>query len=251
MDVHDPYLPPQPYRSRFSSQAEPGGLINWQLHVPDNITAEQLQSEIDAYDGAIAYVDDQLDNLIRELRRRRTSRELMVIVTSDHGEEFKEHGNLLHGHSLYRETIQVPLIIWHPGKVPAGVRVSTPVTNAAVPATIAELFRSPNPFPRTPLQRLWETPEAVPLRYPLAELKHRPWIANRYPVQHGSIRSVTARAWHCIDHEKTGLEVYDRQNDPSETSNLADKPGMESIVNECRKLLEAALNGAPAGHQSN
>src|SRR5262245_27499995 len=65
MDVHDPYLPPQPYRSKFSNAHEPGGLINWQLHIPDKLTADQLQSEIDAYDGAIAYVDDQIAILVK------------------------------------------------------------------------------------------------------------------------------------------------------------------------------------------
>src|SRR5690606_35418120 len=56
-DVHDPYVPPQPYRSKFSALEEPGGIINsYQGRYHPALTAAQVQAEIDAYDGAIAYV---------------------------------------------------------------------------------------------------------------------------------------------------------------------------------------------------
>jgi arylsulfatase A-like enzyme len=133
MDVHDPYLPPEPYRSRFSKRPQPGGLINWELRVPDALTPDELQGEVDAYDGAIAYVDEQIGDLLASDRFQDSARDLLVVVTSDHGEEFMEHGGLLHGSHLYRETIQVPMILWRPGAIPRGVRVPTPVSIASIP----------------------------------------------------------------------------------------------------------------------
>jgi hypothetical protein len=128
-DVHDPYKPPQPYRSRFSDMENPGGILDGNIGGEDpDLTPEQLQSEMDAYDGSIAYLDQQINSLITEIQNRGMGDNLLVVITSDHGEAFGEHKLLRHGHSLYREEIYVPLIMWQPGKIPAGVRISQPVT---------------------------------------------------------------------------------------------------------------------------
>jgi len=252
MDVHDPYLPPQPYRSKFSKNPEPGGLINWQLHMPSNLTADQLQSETDAYDGAIAYVDDQIDVLLKGLQQRQSSRPLLVVITSDHGEEFKEHGNLAHGHTLYRETIHVPLIFWQPGRVPQGLRVSLPVSNSEIASTITEfLGGSERPFAGPPLQALWSTKGTGRWDYPLAELHHRPWAENKYPVHYGSLESVMAPDWHCIQYEPPRLELFDWTNDFAENNNLADKPEMAHALAQCRTRLDSTENGVANKHQSN
>src|SRR5690606_6884971 len=56
-DVHDPYFAPPPYRSKFSALEAPGGIINsYQGRYHAELTAAQIQAEIDAYDGAITYV---------------------------------------------------------------------------------------------------------------------------------------------------------------------------------------------------
>ena len=61
---------------------------------------------------------------------------LSAAIVGDHGEAFGEHGLALHRNSLYREEIQVPLIFRWPGRVPDGVRVARPVSNAALAATV-------------------------------------------------------------------------------------------------------------------
>ncbi len=157
IDCHDPYLPPQPFRSKFSTIKNPGGLINSKLHIPKSLTDEQLQSEIDAYDGAIAYIDSQVSRLVSAVQKMTPDRELLVIFTSDHGEEFGEHGGFLHQRHLYRELIQVPLIVWEPGHVPRGKRLSQPVSNASIPATVMGLLeRDSDLFPVPSLEPLWE-----------------------------------------------------------------------------------------------
>src|SRR5262249_61934198 len=112
----------------------------------------------DAYDGAIAYVDDQIGRLLDELRRRAMLDRTVVLVTSDHGESLGERGFLLHANSLYLETIHVPLIFRYPEKTPAGVRVTQPVTNAAAAATVMELVGAGRQtiFPLPSLFQLWQ-----------------------------------------------------------------------------------------------
>jgi len=247
MDVHDPYLPPQPFRSRFSKGPEPGGLINWEWHVPETLTPDELQSEIDAYDGALAYVDDHIDRLATALQQADRTRNLLVIVTSDHGEEFAEHGGFLHGGHLYREVIQVPLVVWQPGRVPAGTRISRPVSNASIAATIMDLVGAAPPPNLSPsLKRLWTDDHADDgWANPLAELMHRPWEDERMPVHHGSMRSLVTPSLHFIDHATFGPQLYDWIHDPREAHDLATRPDMQSTVEQFRNQLPA---GGRAAH---
>jgi arylsulfatase A-like enzyme len=67
------------------------------------------------YDGEIQYVDHQIGRLVRKLDGTELERELLVVFTSDHGEEFLEHGSTSHGYTLYEEQIRVPLILRYPG----------------------------------------------------------------------------------------------------------------------------------------
>ena len=231
MDVHDPYMPPQPYRSKFSTQANPGGLIHWELHIPKSLTVDQLQGEVDAYDGAINFVDTHVGELIEALQARRGRRELIVFITSDHGEEFGEHGGLLHGHHLYRETIQVPLIVWASKGLPAGTRVSQPVTTAAIPATIMNLLASGDQtFPGPPLL----SPSSA---FPLAQLKRRPWAPKDQPVSDGAMRSIVSHPWHYIEHDTRGSQLFDLVNDPREAKDLAKDPAMRAVIDQLRKHL--------------
>jgi len=238
MDVHGPYTPPQPYRSRFSQKRAPGGLLNQKSRVLPKLTAEQLQDEIDAYDGSIAYVDEHIGLLVSAVEQRASKRGLLVIVTSDHGEEFGEHGGYLHDGNLYRETIHVPLIVRQEGVVPTGRRISRPVTNAAIPATIMAFLGDEVTFQGPPLQRLWmpEVPADWPL--PIADLKHKPWAPERDPVHFGTLRSVMSATWHYIDNGPRAPELFNWQLDPREKVNLADTGDAQATINALRAHLK-------------
>jgi hypothetical protein len=78
-----------------------------------------------------------------------------VIVTSDHGELFDEHVLLGHGLSLYREVLEVPLVMWGPG-IPAGLRIPAPVSLRDLAATITDLARATDAaLPGSSLAALW------------------------------------------------------------------------------------------------
>jgi arylsulfatase A-like enzyme len=95
-----------------------------------------IQAAKDAYDGSIAYMDAELGNLFHELDRRGLTQNTLIIVTSDHGEEFGENGVFWHGNSLYRPSVQIPLLMKLPGGLPAVRVVDDPVSLRDLAATI-------------------------------------------------------------------------------------------------------------------
>ena len=87
---------------------------------------------IDLYDAGIRQMDDEIDRLLTAVG---DGDETLLIVTSDHGEEFLEHGSVLHGETQFEEVLRVPLIVRGAG-VPAGLRVATTVSLIDVMPTI-------------------------------------------------------------------------------------------------------------------
>ena len=234
MDAHDPYLPPEPYLSQFSSAPRPRALINFKRGQRP-LTPAQMQGEVDAYDGAIAYVDAQISRLLSLIQARSLNRELLVIVTSDHGEEFGEHGGVNHARHLYREVIQVPLVVWQPGRIPGGARVTRPVSNAAIPATIMSLIGAdPAPFLVPSLQPLWEgTRSDFPL--PVTALKQS---TREGKIADGSMRSVVDGTWHYIEQDGHGFELFDWTADPRERTDLAHTPLAPATAQRLRPHLK-------------
>jgi arylsulfatase A-like enzyme len=174
LDPHHPFIPPQPYLSKFKGVENPAQVYDYPIDDP-RLTPERLLKDIDGYDGAIAYLDDQIGQLLAEMRRLSLDDNLLIVLTSDHGETFGEHGGIIHANATYREQIHVPLIFWQPGQVPAGARVSQTVTNAFLPATIMDMLGTGEQslFPGLSLAQLWQRPKS-PDNWPLvlAEMEH-------------------------------------------------------------------------------
>lgn len=238
-DIHEPYLPEQPYRSRFSKVPNPGGLID--MNHP-HLTADQLQSEVDAYDGAITYADEQIGRLFAELQKRGLDRNTIVVTTSDHGEAFGEHDLIAHRNALYRALIHVPLIYWEPGKIPAGVRIDHPVTGASLPATLLELAGAAGErqFLTSSLAELWRHPEvANAWPDPLAEMEKYIYAPLNYPAHIGWAKAIVDPKWELILSEKLPPELYAWRSDPKEKMNIAPTPaGREIISNLTAELLD-------------
>ena len=131
-DPHQPYAPPDIY---MADKREPPPRIGRSFNEAKNIrsghlvpTLEERKWIQELYDAEVRYVDDNLGRLIEHLKQAGLYENSLIIFTSDHGEEFWDHGGFEHGHSLYNEVIQVPLIIKLPGENRAGeedTRVST------------------------------------------------------------------------------------------------------------------------------
>lgn len=240
LDAHDPYLPPAPYRNKFTATPNPGGLINAEVFGQRQLSSQEFDSEVAAYDGAIAYVDAQIDTLIKALRARSPSRELLVVLTSDHGEEFGEHGAYMHARSLYREVIHVPLIVWKPGQVPAGRRIGTPVSNAAIPATVMDLLGlDGSMFGVKSVGPLWKDGGGeIGAPAPRSDLKQRPWAEEGSPVRLGTLQSVVTPDYHFIESDHGTQELFAPASDPGESKNLVGQPSLKSEVDRHRALLK-------------
>ena len=147
MDPHMPYAPPEPFDERFSGQklTEVDAAYPWTLgHLRADPNPESWkQLLIDMYDGEIAYTDQEVGRFVAELERRGLMDNTILILHSDHGEEFWDHGSYEHGHSLHKELLHVPLAIVYPKSIPAGTRVSARVRTADVYPTVLDLLGLP------------------------------------------------------------------------------------------------------------
>jgi len=237
-DVHDPYLPDEPYRSRFADH-QVGGVINWRIGgVDPRLGPDVIADEMAAYDGAVTYVDEQIGILLDSLRVRGVLDNTVVVITSDHGEEFGEHGLVLHGHGLNVQSIRVPLIIRGPG-VAAGRRVREPVSNAALASSVMALTTGERVFPMTPLV----DPHAMVFDPPVSELVRKPWGSDRFPAFHGAMQSVVAGDWHYIRHETFDPQLYDLSMDPAEQHDRSRDPSLREAVARMDRLINDA--GSP------
>ena len=149
-DAHAPYRAPEPHWSRFVSDQSPGGLRAGMVQ-----SSSQARMQRRAYQAAIAHLDEQLGRLLNDLLVGGVLENTLVIITADHGEEFMEHGVIGHGHSLYTQSVRVPLIMVWPGHLPAGVRVRDPVSLDRIPSTILDLIGRSGPFTAPSLAGTW------------------------------------------------------------------------------------------------
>jgi arylsulfatase A-like enzyme len=146
-DVHAPYSPPHPFDSMFEEAPYTGSFeptianLNAVGAWKRAITPEDLRHVVALYDGGIAYTDQELGRFFAQLERRGLLSSSVLIVTADHGEEFKEHGSMLHWQSYYMPNLHVPLIFSIPGRAPQ--RIDGPVELIDVLPTVLELLGLP------------------------------------------------------------------------------------------------------------
>jgi arylsulfatase A-like enzyme len=226
-DVHDPYGGPRAYPNPRWPQ----------------------QNDVDAYDNGVKYVDDFIGRLMEELRRRGLASNTLVIITSDHGEALGQHHLRTHGKALYREQIHVPLVVWYPGHVPAGVTVTTPVTNAAIASTIMDVMGAPKTFQPSSLSTLWQTGGVPNWPDPLSELARNgisdkeDQAARRLVLTSstGAMKSLVTTRWQLITHETMGDQLYDWVLDPAESDNSAATPQGQATVGDLKSRMAEAM----------
>jgi len=244
-DAHQPYFAPPPFAEKFGPKSLRQGIqYDFELRYatvvnPEDLTPTQRQGEQDAYDGAIAYLDACLGRLLDQLHRGGLLDRTVIIVTSDHGEHFGEHGLRDHGNSLYRALLHVPLVIRLPRGEHGGTRVRQPVSLVDLAATICDLAGYPERMPGNSLRRLWEAPSQggqnnnPPPKAIYAAL--RPLVPPL--VGHIYLDAVIFDRYWFIRSPEGKEELFDWQVDPGEENNLANLPGMIPVVEKLRQLL--------------
>jgi len=144
-DIHDPYNPPPPYNSIFHDFTYSGPLVpsGQKLLAARKrklkVTNEDLRHFIALYDGGIRYVDDKIGDFFSYLRDSELYDSSLIIITSDHGEEFEEHGSFLHWQLYYEPNLHVPLIMHIPNYPERELRISERVQSIDLLPTIVDL----------------------------------------------------------------------------------------------------------------
>ncbi len=159
-DPHYDYVPPPPHDTAFDpdySGTVDGKDFYWSPRISlfDESSSDQrrvrrindrdLEHVFSLYDGELEWTDVQVGRLLHKLEELGLADDTLVIVTSDHGDEFFEHGAIGHRRTLYEEVVQVPLILTLPSVLPAGKRITGPTSTIAILPTALELLGLPEP----------------------------------------------------------------------------------------------------------
>ena len=257
MEPHGPYKPPEPYHTRFRRGPRlSDAMVNRKLMRAwgefmkrgnaegfRQFNATEIAVMASLYDGEVASLDAELEHLFQELDRRRFLDNAVVVITSDHGEEFYEHGGTWHGVTLYNETIQVPLLVVPPGD--GGARpVEGNVSLVDVAPTILELLHAPAPpafeghsFARRIERRswlgarwtgFWET--AHDDVEALSELELSGGHPKALPKH---TRALVRRSLKVLTQPGGGTESYDLAQDPGEQ-----RPNLPALAESSAALLD-------------
>ncbi len=144
---HNPYIPPAPYDTKFQDaptslrMIDLGGHLGGPAGIFKALPEAERRAIVGLYDGEIGYTDAALVGaLTAKLKALGIYDETLIVLTSDHGEEFYEHGSWEHGRSLYDESLKVPLVVKFPASRFRGKRVGSFVRLIDVMPTIMEAF---------------------------------------------------------------------------------------------------------------
>jgi len=190
---------------------------------------------IDRYDSEIKRADQELGDVLAELAERRLQRSTIVIVTADHGEEFRDHGGLFHTRKLYRELLHVPLVVKIP-KVKAARHTNVVELVDIVPTLAEVLGLEPRPGTLDGVSLLADRGKyggayAEDVYHPDTRVGQHAFYDGRHRLIH--------------DRRNDRLELYDVRNDPREQRDLsATEPAILATMRE--QLAVRSLRSASA-----
>ena len=206
-DPHWDFAPPAPYDRRFAQQPiDPAVGTLLELHrylIPGTTMPDDVKEQVVAlYDGEIAYTDAEIGRLIDALAASRELDDTIVVVVSDHGEEFGEHDSFGHATHLHGEVLRVPFIVRYPPAIAAATRVMTPVALSDVPATVTHLIDGQPDRQFLGHGRPLLDPAAAPAERTLVAESTR-WGPKRFAVRRGPWKLLTPGAYRPVFRKKT------------------------------------------------
>lgn len=225
-DPHEPYFAPSPWNLRFSERPPRYWLDGFEADVYTEAERVELAT---AYESSIAYLDDRLRMLFTALRERGVLRRTLVVVTSDHGEDFGAGGKMGHQYDLTMPLIHVPLVLVYPGKIPAGTQVGAPVElRHLAPTVLALAGAMDTSIAGESLARFWAGPAAASSEPALSD--------------DGDYASLVTDSYHFL-RSRTGEErLFEYRADYMEQRDLSSAPALAGIRDSLRALLDARLH---------
>jgi choline-sulfatase len=247
-DPHAPYQPPSPFDGKFANPADTpefdrtyagfktsreyggGAVISREICAKAGIDPDRFIHEaIDRYDGEILHNDSSLELLAGKLKQLGILDNTLIIVLSDHGEEFWDHGWTAHGQSVYQELTHCVLTMWNPALLPAPRRIGDPVQLIDVMPTLLDLLGLQAP-------EIMEGQSLVPLAQGRPFQRRGLVISSRFaaanplglvPENSTDSFAVIDSQWKLIFRNKVRntnikrVELYDRVSDRDERNDLA------------------------------
>lgn len=233
-DVHYDYIPPRRYIQMFDPDYR-GNVDARQFALNKAIArgmpARDLQHVIALYDGEIRFTDDILGQIFAKLAEAGRLDRALVIVTSDHGEEFFEHGGKGHHRTLFEEVARVPLIIHWPRHIQPGTVISDQVRIIDIMPTVLASAGLPIPVQTQgrdlgPLLRGAEVaPEPALLELLIDKQQVRALRTNDYKV--------------VVDERRGRISFFDLRLDPGETKPAPQlTPRIEQVVTQLKTIVQ-------------
>jgi arylsulfatase A-like enzyme len=206
-EPHTPYDPPEPFKSRYAAP----------------------------YDGEIAYADSIVGEFLDSLRRAGTYDRALIILLSDHGEGLNDHGEAEHGILLYREALQVPMMMKLPGQSRRGTSIARPVQVSDVFATIAEVTGTA--VPKTQSVSLLGT---LPARDVYSET-----LFPKFHYGWSDLHSLISETRQYIQAPRP--ELYDLDSDRAEKRNILadDRRSYNTMRAAIAPLVQTSVKPAP------
>lgn len=249
-DAHWPYMPKAQDLARLGGRPRDISSLHKLIREGTPANDEREREEIvRLYDAEIAFADRELGRLFREMKTLGLWENALLVITSDHGEAFREHGHWQHSQTLYDELTRVPLIVKWPGQAEPG-RESAPVSLVDLFVTFAEAagievpagggagalarrsLTAPPDEGRTVLSEVsWRSPSGSFMKVALRD-RGRKYIAT--------LSGPPGDDLGVAELEKE--ELYDLVKDPKESENLLgrDADTVNRFRAELRSFLEAA-----------
>ncbi len=242
MDPHDPYLPPEGYQDGYSDLPD----VPYDLDTEDGQhqafdeleagTAEQQDLLIrhlkERYWGAIRYMDDQLELLWDGLEERGVLEDTLVILMTDHGEQFLEHGYMAHNKTVHYGEVDAAAAFWYPGIEGEGWTGRT-VHQDLMPTAFSLMGLTPD----------------EPMTGKVAGMREEDWARHsfRYTQRLGAMATMDTghkRLYYHFDGDKT---LYDLASNPRESGNTYDPedPDLEALWDHMNALIDEVQEYAP------
>lgn len=257
-DVHNDYLPPSPYDSLYGPPYS--GWVNGKGLTSDpRYTREMNRADLDRlralYDGEIGWVDTNIGRLFKQIESFAPGllENTLVVITSDHGEEFFDHGEICHQNNLYESSVRIPLIMRCPAKIAGGGKTDTPVRIYDIVPTILDYagLEIPDSVEGVSLRPAIDSGEieSRPALIELAQISRETGYEQHFSLRLGGYKLIVIqeREWSKErPYDLTGAviserrELYDLSVDPGEKTDLAMERSeiAERMIGTLRCLLE-------------
>ena len=283
-DPHDPYEPHRPYNSiwadltRKEEHEEQLEEVRKVIQDPlmkrfgmpsrdDLIQAgldprEYIDYDIGWYDGSIRALDTEVARLVERLEELGLADKTLLVFTSDHGEEFHDHGKMFHGQSVYGELNHVPLVFRLPGRISEGVTVEETVQSIDIMPTLLELngLSGPAGMMGQSLVPLMTSRQSGSSNGEAAGWSSRPAITEKNlasdavgapPPRDIEATAIIYEGWKLIvstrkdSDDLPQFELFRQSGDPLDQENLADQH--PEVVERLEGMLEEWREVALAG----